>query len=1155
MALLLQKRKQRIVLQSRRVRLRLIQPGTGAGAVSVLGRSYVPSWDGVNGKRGFVEGTYERRLSEEAPAKLTIPNTTGSDGVLHRNRFLILTAVNYRPGDEWIEIWASSRRGTAGDLLYVGTPASFTINETDITLNLLDALWTLKKQRESTLGYVLGAPRDIFEDYTKVLGVVFADGLDTAATNFSSSISASYQISVDGKWTYRQAVPSPVTSFLRLIPTVSVSAVASSPIGLQVGTASSRPLDRWRAECSFIGPAMPSTSEALYLQIYHASPTCTLQINGGTPGQATLSAGAVSQTVSASYQAGQHTLTIEGRGRWVYFMFDGKLLAVLPMPAGSTTAASVLAILGSPAAADLSPAYYLDLDYMVLRQASGYLMRSTVDTGDIMLPGAPAAGGLQGSYFNDADLAADANMGSKQLGPLRSVPGGQGLYARRVDPAVAFGYNGATGSPWIPQGPPSSNNFSARWTGSVYLNLAGFDYTPVVRGEDGFRLWIGKTRFGEQILDTWQNGVPTRVAVPGVQGAPVRAALGNVTGWYPVILEYQVGGSTGSLGVATIQFGFHRSDSSFPITTASHLVPAGVGPYQNGVAAEPALAVYVPMNDSVLGVEALTGAKINATGGVVTTPSPVANDTTLKFDGSSGYHQIVAGGTNASIGNTTGFAGVTVEAWVNGFDGNALTNAIIAEKLNVFSLEINAAGNIVYAGGNGTAFSGTSASTGTIGAGAWNHLAVTHVPSTGALAFYINGAAAGTGSIGTGQTGGNTTNRLTLAARDTPVAFFNGAIAHVALYNQVLSAAAIAAHYSAISSASAAPLSPQGIVEQQVRNDSYYEQLVLLRDNYALQFTSRPMSLESGEFPGRMCPRVREGRDTDYILDHENTTSPEATGSTEDVADSIIVDAQGLADPTGSGQLYAEGFNFAELSSHLYPSSEYDSPGNISVYRQLVQRASSLLGLRSRAWLSVGMRPAGHRELTDSFPLTGALAEFAWQPGDGVRRQFPGIGVQDSSPVAINAVSWPVYPDGIGAPTVTLKSRIRSLRETLRRIQRESIDESRNYQGQFVVVPATLGANPAIASLPDTYSRVPLPTDLSTVISLTLVVMVFIAGSTATTIEVNGVNTNITVSVNGRYDILPFLARSGAADSRLYVRLLIGTGAVAEYIVELKVKT
>jgi hypothetical protein len=108
-----------------------------AGAVPAMGWWWrADDEQAVNGRHGWIAGTVERRMREEGKVTVRLPNTTGSDGREHRERFHALRdRETYRPGEEWLEVWRE-----AGKLMAVVTPVTYEVSLTEIQLECYDAL-------------------------------------------------------------------------------------------------------------------------------------------------------------------------------------------------------------------------------------------------------------------------------------------------------------------------------------------------------------------------------------------------------------------------------------------------------------------------------------------------------------------------------------------------------------------------------------------------------------------------------------------------------------------------------------------------------------------------------------------------------------------------------------------------------------------------------------------------------------------------------------------------------------------------------------------------------------------------------------------------------------------------------------------------------
>lgn len=325
-------------------------------------------------------------------------------------------------------------------------------------------------------------------------------------------------------------------------------------------------------------------------------------------------------------------------------------------------------------------------------------------------------------------------------------------------------------------------------------------------------------------------------------------------------------------------------------------------------------------------------------------------------------------------------------------------------------------------------------------------------------------------------------------------------------------------------------LSPYGVFHGQVRNDSHYDTLKSVADSYGYQLLCLPRSLETGEFPGRISIARRQGRDTAYVLEQEEAWDLSDAIDAEATADLIMADGAGVADPKGTAQLTAEMLNYDEASGHLALMTGFESLAEITHRPLLQQRLQSLLALSASPWEEVAVRARGLREPVDRWPLpaTGASGEmllFDWSPGDGVRLELPALGVVDETPRQIMGIARDFNPDGIKPPVATFRQRPRSFSDTLRQLKRQAVLPQRNYQGQLVVLPASLGA-----SWGDTYSRVAFPADPSRIVSVSFVVD-YKDDTSPWEVDVGGVN-RFRVTTTGQYVIplgwLPQVQSGGA---------------------------
>jgi len=255
------------------------------------------------------------------------------------------------------------------------------------------------------------------------------------------------------------------------------------------------------------------------------------------------------------------------------------------------------------------------------------------------------------------------------------------------------------------------------------------------------------------------------------------------------------------------------------------------------------------------------------------------------------------------------------------------------------------------------------------------------------------------------------------------------------------------------------------------------------------------------------------------------------------LVDGLVADAAGIADPKGSGQLSAQVVDYTR--DHLALRQGYESLSDITEAPLLQTRLDSLLALRSSPNEQVGVRPSGQRDLVDTFPLTGTLARLDWLPGDGFLRDLEEIGVKDLTPVQLTTVSWPLRPDGVGAPTIGCRQRPRSVRAAMLRLSRAIYAPRQNYQGSIALISGSLGGGGGV----DEYSRVALPSNLSTIVRATAVVLGVGSGWR---LEVGGLDLGSPlglVSRAGRYDITDSLRAAGTGVPQAYARLIGGTGS------------
>lgn len=340
-------------------------------------------------------------------------------------------------------------------------------------------------------------------------------------------------------------------------------------------------------------------------------------------------------------------------------------------------------------------------------------------------------------------------------------------------------------------------------------------------------------------------------------------------------------------------------------------------------------------------------------------------------------------------------------------------------------------------------------------------------------------------------------------------------------------------------------LSPLGCFDNRIQGQSHFDVVQQAAAQFGYQQRVEPMSLESGEFPGRLVPRVRVGRDTDVILevdDSDRHTPILAPGVTVDGADQVLTligAGAGIADG-GGAQVTVEITDMTGLAGALFAMEGTVDAGDIAFPSLLQARLDAELALRRPPWEEVRGTPLAQDQLADSWPLTAALLAMRWQPGDGVRLRIPDIGVDDLQPRPLLQVTRTITPLGVTGTQVGFRQRPRTASAWLRGNLKAAMSARRNYQGQIVTLLGELISGSVSASSFSGYSRMPLlPTDQ------VIRAYVRIVGNSAghdLALEVNG--NDQTSGLGGPWSVVPveidlrrYATQASTSDNRLYVRL------------------
>ena len=343
----------------------------------------------------------------------------------------------------------------------------------------------------------------------------------------------------------------------------------------------------------------------------------------------------------------------------------------------------------------------------------------------------------------------------------------------------------------------------------------------------------------------------------------------------------------------------------------------------------------------------------------------------------------------------------------------------------------------------------------------------------------------------------------------------------------------------------ASRLSPYGCWSGEVGGESHREIIDQVCAASGLRWRIQPRTLESGEFPGRLEAGPTLGRATDYVIGEDEATEYASEVEATETVDRIHADAAGLGDNMGREGLTADILT-PDVTDRPWVATRGETLQEITEQAMLRQRLDSLLALYSTPMETVAARPRGQQVLTDTFPTTGSASLFDWEPDDGVRLDLPSIGVRDESVRRITGVTWPLTPDGRGAPSVGFRQRPRHLRAQLARMARQQAIARRRYQGQLTELAGSLGAVSTFA--PEAFTR--LNPGNHEIVRLAVRVN-FYSGS-AGVIEVTGVSTGIAVDGPGEVDVTPWARRFGIdGPLQVYNQYARITPAPTNYIIQL----
>lgn len=346
-------------------------------------------------------------------------------------------------------------------------------------------------------------------------------------------------------------------------------------------------------------------------------------------------------------------------------------------------------------------------------------------------------------------------------------------------------------------------------------------------------------------------------------------------------------------------------------------------------------------------------------------------------------------------------------------------------------------------------------------------------------------------------------------------------------------------------------LSPLGCYDNRVQGSSHFDLVQGAAAQFGYQLWCEPMQLESGEFPGRLVPRVRVGRDTDVVLEVEDTDgvepalSPGLTLDGSDQAVALIGSGAGLADGAGS-QVSAEIFDVAAMGDALFSLQGTVDAADIAFADLLGARLSAELALRSTPWEEVRATPRAQERLADTWPLSQTLSAMRWRPGDGLRLRVPDIGVEDTEPRQMIQVTRAFEAQGRTGTQVAFRQRPRSAARSVRSLLRSAIAAQRSYQGSLLTMQTGyLSETIAAGGFGAFQILALLPTD---VVVRAVVRITSNSASQALSIEINF--TDRTTDLGGAWtgapvaiDLSAYATQAGSSDNRLFYRFENGGGS------------
>jgi hypothetical protein len=465
----------------------------------------------------FVSGNWAGRLDDAGDCSLLFPNREASDGPPWRRRFDPSGHLQF------VEIYRNS------ELESVCVIDTVSADGQQVSVHGQDGWFLLKKAYERDW-VVVQSPRDVIERATQVWVPVVVDNFPAGALN------ARWTTNTGGGGT----VATGTSGGLVLACSASDSAIATvdSP-AITIPTTGS-----WSATCSFTYLYAARLGRLNFTLLESSGDWYSVRISNGAAHVTSSASAGVRLAQTTLAQSTTYALMLASDGEWVWAFANGQLVGTTRRISTATTSLSTeIQLLGTVTSVSSAT-----VTGILVEALQPFLQRGT-DQGDYVLPGTAStypSGGLHGRYYNDTDLASDANRLLKILAPNRSqayAGSGTSEYQNQQDATI----NGGIGQQ-NPQPGAATSNWSVKWFGAIYLKLSAGDYTfqlncPV--GNNAVRMWVGKTKFGDQLVDQWswqstQNWSFTVTAASLAGSLPYGGGTVSRDGWYPIKIEFAV---------------------------------------------------------------------------------------------------------------------------------------------------------------------------------------------------------------------------------------------------------------------------------------------------------------------------------------------------------------------------------------------------------------------------------------------------------------------------------------------------------------------------------------------------------------------------------------------------------------------------------------